>query len=100
MPPTGAPFREALEGHLHQHGIDWSVGVEASGWALMAHFVSLGLGVAVVNGCCALPPGCRGIPLRGIPPVDYSLLTPLRDRLPPEATRLRDSLRARVTRKA
>lgn len=100
VPPSGAPFREALESYLQQHQVSWKVGVEAGGWALMVHFVSLGLGVAVVNGCCALPSNCRGIALRGIPPVEYYLLTPLRARLPAEAAKLREMLRMKVARKA
>ena len=99
VPPSGSPFRESLEGYLRQHGVTWSIGVEASGWALMTHFVTLGMGVAVVNGCCAIPAGCRGIPLRGIPDVQYSLLTPRHNRLPVEAGRLREIIRAKVARR-
>lgn len=72
VPPAGRPLRGLLEKMLA--GIDWQVGVSAHGWPLTLHFVSLGLGCAVVNGCCRLPDGVVSRPLPGLPKVRYSLL--------------------------
>lgn len=74
VPPTGKPFRETLELYLRQHKVDWTVALEAEGWDLMLHFVDLGLGAALVNGCCRIPKTCRAIPVSGLPSVEYSLI--------------------------
>ncbi|MBM7787140.1 LysR family transcriptional regulator [Tenggerimyces flavus] len=49
VPPAPRPLRVLLERWLH--GVDWRVAVEAEGWPLLLHFVGLGVGAAVVNGC-------------------------------------------------
>ncbi len=48
--------------------------VEAGGWELMLHFASLGMGLAIVNGCCRLPPGLIARPLEELPRVRYQVL--------------------------
>ncbi len=72
VPPAGRPLRELLAKMLA--GIDWRVGVAAHGWPLTLHFVSLGLGCAVVNSCCRLPNGVVVRPLPGLPKVRYYLM--------------------------
>lgn len=74
VPPAGRPLRLLLEATLRAAGVPWEVGVEASGWPLLLHFVSLGAGLAVVNGCCALPRGLVALPLPALPPTRYLLL--------------------------
>lgn len=74
VPPTGKPFRETLELYLRQHKVDWTVALEAQGWDLMLHFVDLGLGSALVNGCCRIPKTCRAIPVSGLPSVEYFVI--------------------------
>jgi DNA-binding transcriptional LysR family regulator len=59
---------------LRAASVPWSVAVEASGWELTLHFVSLGLGLAVVNACCRLPPGLVARPLPELPRTVYRLL--------------------------
>lgn len=74
VPPLGRPFRSAVSRILAAHEVPWRVAVEASGWELMMHFASLGLGVTIVNGCCEVPRGLKGIPIQGFPPVRYYLV--------------------------
>ncbi len=74
VPPAGRPLRLLLDATLRAAGVPWEVGVEASGWPLLLHFVSLGAGLAVVNGCCTLPRGLVALPLPVLPPTRYLLL--------------------------
>ncbi|MFD0686590.1 LysR family transcriptional regulator [Actinomadura fibrosa] len=69
-PPTG-PHRIALERALHAAEIPWSVAVEAEGWPLLLHFASLGVGLAVVNGCVTPPPGLVQREILDLPAVPY-----------------------------
>ncbi len=71
VPPPGAPWRQQLARSLEGHSLQ--VAVEASGWPLMLHFVSLGMGIAVVNGCCTLPDDLVGIEVPGLPQTQYVL---------------------------
>lgn len=57
VPPQDRPHRQLVSTALQSAGIQWEVAVEASGWELMMHFVKLGLGMAIVNSCCAVPKG-------------------------------------------
>jgi DNA-binding transcriptional LysR family regulator len=59
---------------LANAGVAWRVAVEAGGWELMLHFASLGIGLAIVNGCCRLPPGLVAKPLEELPRVRYQVL--------------------------
>ena len=74
IPPHPRPMRVALATVFEQQGLKLSVSLEASGWELMMHFASLGLGAAVVNGCCRPPRGTRAVPIRGLPKNRYYLL--------------------------
>ncbi|MBT9582429.1 LysR family transcriptional regulator [bacterium] len=74
VPPPGRPQRQMLSDRLSQAGVKWSVAVEASGWELMLHFVQLGLGAAVVNSFCAIPPGCLARPIEDLHSISYSVV--------------------------
>jgi len=71
VPPAGRPHREMLARMLQSAGISWDVAVEASGWELSMHFVSLGVGVAVVNACCNIPRALVAIPLTELPSIRF-----------------------------
>jgi DNA-binding transcriptional LysR family regulator len=66
-PPAGGPLRRTLESEVP----DLRVAAEARGWPLTLRFVQLGLGVAVVNGFCALPDGVVARPLPELVPRRY-----------------------------
>lgn len=74
VPPPERPHRRALARALADVGVRWRVAVEAEGWDLLVHFVRLGLGASVVNGCVQVPGGLLGIPIRDLPPVRYFCL--------------------------
>ncbi len=69
-PPTG-PHRVALERALRAAAVPWTLAVEAEGWPLTLHFVSLGIGLAVVNGCVIPPPGLVTREIIDLPAVSY-----------------------------
>lgn len=72
--PQDRPHRLMLNRMLMAAGVSWHVAVEAQGWELMLHFARLGIGLAVVNGCCHIPPGLTARPLGGLPGVTYQLV--------------------------
>ncbi len=74
VPPQDRPHRVMLNQMLADAGVSWRVAVEAGGWELMLHFVGLGIGLAIVNGCCRLPPGLIAKPLEALPRVRYQVL--------------------------
>jgi DNA-binding transcriptional LysR family regulator len=71
VPPPHRPHRIALERALRAAEVEWSVAVEAGGWPLMLHFVALGVGLAVVNGCVRPPAGLVQREILDLPPVPY-----------------------------
>ena len=71
--PSGRPQRVLLAHALHSANVAWQPAVEATGWELMTRFVQLGLGLAVVNGFCAMPRGVVSRPLHGLPAIVYHL---------------------------
>lgn len=75
VPPPGSRLRETLASSLASQGHQLRVSVEASGWESILHFVGLGLGPAVVNGCCRVPRGLVGVPITDLPRLRYQLLT-------------------------
>lgn len=60
-------------GALQSASVEWQPAVEANGWELMLHFVKLGIGVAIVNACCRIPPGVSVRPLPELPSVQFHL---------------------------
>ncbi|MEM9455730.1 MAG: LysR family transcriptional regulator [Myxococcota bacterium] len=74
LPPQGRPQREVLARAVAAEGGRLRPSVEATGWELAIHFVTLGLGLAVVNGCCRLPRGLVGRVVPGLPRVRYQVL--------------------------
>ncbi|MGH1342221.1 MAG: LysR family transcriptional regulator [Nannocystales bacterium] len=74
VPAQGSRLRQTLATGFSASGHELSVAVEASGWEPMLHFASLGLGPAVVNGCCRVPRGMVGVPVSDLPRVRYLLL--------------------------
>jgi len=75
LPPEGRPQRAALSQALMSKDVPHTVAVEATGWHLVLHFVQLGLGLTVVNGCCQLPRGLVARPLTELPAVAYYVLS-------------------------
>jgi len=67
-------MREMIAQRLADQGLQFNPVVDASGWDLMMHFASLGLGAAIVNGCCRAPEGTVAIPIKGLPRTRYYLL--------------------------
>ena len=74
VPPQHRPHRIMLNQMLADAGVSWRVAVEAGGWELMLHFAGLGIGLAIVNGCCRLPSGLIAKPLEELPSVRYQVL--------------------------
>ncbi|GGV03834.1 LysR family transcriptional regulator [Actinomadura cremea] len=74
VPPPPGPHRVALERALRAADVPWTVAVEAEGWPLMLHFVSLGVGLAVVNGCVTPSPGLVTREIIDLPAVPYHAL--------------------------
>jgi DNA-binding transcriptional LysR family regulator len=74
VPPQQRPHRVVLEQALRAADVKWTVAVEAEGWPLTTHFVAMGVGVAVVNGCVPAPPGFVGRPITDLPSVTYHVV--------------------------
>ncbi|MFF5229760.1 LysR family transcriptional regulator [Dactylosporangium sp. NPDC000521] len=74
VPPQHRPHRVLLEQAFRSAGAGWTVAVEAEGWPLIAQFVALGVGLAVVNGCVPPPAGVVARPVRDLPPITYHLV--------------------------
>jgi DNA-binding transcriptional LysR family regulator len=71
VPPPSRPFRVSFERSMRAVGVPWSVAVEAEGWPLTIHFVTLGVGVTVVSGCVVPAPGLVTVPVTDLPEVTY-----------------------------
>ena len=74
VPPPDRPHRVMLDRMLMHAGVTWRVAVEANGWELMLHFARLGVGLAIVNSCCRVPPGLIARPLPELPGVRYQVM--------------------------
>ena len=74
VPPDPRPHRIMINRMFMDAGVSWNVAVEVNGWELMIQFVRLGLGVAIVNGCCRIGPGLVAKPMSQLPRVRYQLL--------------------------
>lgn len=67
LPPVGGPIRALINRPL-------DVAVEVDGWELMLHYVSLGVGAAIVNAFVPIPDGTRRIPLTGVAATTFHLI--------------------------
>jgi DNA-binding transcriptional LysR family regulator len=74
LPPPGRPHRQTIERALRRARIRPTVAVEAQGWAPTLHFVAVGVGLAVVNGCVTPGPDLVARPVTDLDPVTYSAL--------------------------
>jgi DNA-binding transcriptional LysR family regulator len=74
VPPDGRPLRSIVSAALLSAGVRWDVAVEAVGWPLTLHFVQLGVGLAIVNAICRLPPHVISRPIPELPSTHYWLL--------------------------
>lgn len=75
VPTANKPHRMMISRLLEMKKVPWSVAVEADGWELAIEFARLGMGAAIVNGCCRLPKSLCGVPIRDFPGTKYHLLT-------------------------
>jgi len=74
VPPADRPHRQMIAGALAQAGVSWEIAVEAGGWELMRRFVSMGIGLAIVNGFCPPPEGGCARPIPALQPRRYAIL--------------------------
>lgn len=72
VPPADRPQRKLLDSALPP----FHVAAEAVGWELTLHFVSLGMGLAVVNSFCPTPRGFLAKPLEELPTIHYQVILP------------------------
>lgn len=75
VPSREKPHRASIDRVLTGRGIRWNVAIETSGWEVMLQFVKLGLGAAIINGCCTIPRGLKAVPIEDFPPTRYYLLS-------------------------
>jgi DNA-binding transcriptional LysR family regulator len=92
LPQADRPHRVAISRALLSVGIQAPVNVEANGWAMMMHFVKLGLGVSIVNGCCRVLPGLVARPIDELPKISYQLLRKSGRPLPEAAKELQQKI--------
>ena len=78
LPPQGSRLRENVAAAFAEQGTGLELAVEASGWASMLHFASLGLGCTVVNGCCTIPRRMVAVPISDLPVLRYLVVHPRR----------------------
>jgi DNA-binding transcriptional LysR family regulator len=74
VPPEPSDLRKNTLKLCQEYDYIPKVSVEANGWELMTHFVSLGFGAAVVNSCCRLRKGLVGVPIKEMKSTNYFLL--------------------------
>lgn len=94
MPPEGRPQREALDRAARRKGIELRATAEAEGWSQMLDFVSLGVGICVVNGCVEPNDGTVCRPVDDLPTVSYSAVFRTAARQDPAVRRLLEALQA------
>jgi len=88
LTPSGQSHRDFVGRAFSGSGHEVRAPLEADGWPLMLHFAALGLGVAIVNGICALPPGVVARPVPELGGVTYRVMWRRDGELPPTASRL------------
>lgn len=86
--PAGHPLRATLDAAFASCGIAPRIAIEATGWPLTLHFVSVGLGVAFANDYCTLPPGTVAISVPELEPVRVSVIRRLGARQSVEVDRV------------
>jgi DNA-binding transcriptional LysR family regulator len=96
VPPPERPLRILLERALSAAGVGWSVAVEVEGWTLMTHFVRLGVGLAVVNGCVGVGDPLVSVPISDLPSVAYYAVHQRDSGDDPRVARLLAAIRASV----
>jgi DNA-binding transcriptional LysR family regulator len=94
LTPEGQLHRDLVSRALAQRGRAPRRVLVADGWPLMLAFVQMGLGVAIVNGICALPRGVVVRPLEELGSVTYRLLRRKNAALSPDAEALAAQIRA------
>ncbi len=71
LPPADRPHRKTVERALRAAEVDWTLAIEAEGWPLTLHFVTLGVGLSIVNGCVHPPTGFTTREITDLPRVPY-----------------------------
>jgi DNA-binding transcriptional LysR family regulator len=71
LPPANRPHRRTVERALRAAEVDWTLAIEAEGWPLTLHFVTLGVGLSIVNGCVKPPAGFTSREITDLPRVPY-----------------------------
>jgi len=71
VPLPDRPHRRALERAFLDAGVELRPVAEADGWDLLVHFVKLGIGASIVNGCVPVPEGLKAVPVTDLPAVRY-----------------------------
>lgn len=71
LPPASRPHRKNVERALRSAEVDWTLAIEAEGWPLTLHFVTLGVGLSIVNGCVHPPAGFTSRAITDLPRVPY-----------------------------
>ncbi|TDV46828.1 LysR family transcriptional regulator [Actinophytocola oryzae] len=71
LPPANRPHRRTVERALRAAEVDWALAIEAEGWPLTLHFVTLGVGLSIVNGCVRPPAGFTAREITDLPRVPY-----------------------------
>ena len=74
VPTQDRPHRQLIDRHTQSANVAWNIAVEANGWELILHFVTLKLGLAIVNGSCRIPKGFVTIPFSDLPATQYHLI--------------------------
>ncbi|MGB3437347.1 MAG: LysR family transcriptional regulator [Actinophytocola sp.] len=71
LPPANRPHRKTVERALRSAEVDWTLAIEAEGWPLTLHFVALGVGLSIVNGCVHPPAGFTSRTITDLPRIPY-----------------------------
>lgn len=93
VPPPGRALRSTLDVALRRAGVTWVAAVEAEGWPAMLRFVTVGVGLAVVNGCVEAPDGVVLRRLEGLPEVAYTAVFRAEAAERPEVAVVLDAIR-------
>jgi DNA-binding transcriptional LysR family regulator len=94
LPPPGRSHRDFVGRAIARLGREVAPPIEADGWPLVLKFAALGLGVAVINGICELPPAVVTRPIPELGTVTYRLLHRRGSELGAAAARLAEAILA------